>query len=345
MKHPFVHLLAAASIGLCGCTGGSAAESTAPLWTFENHAQELRDLSCPDGTEFQRPDSLVITASDIDRGSLEARQENLSGLTLSGAWHLQADSDAFGGLSGLDVLESGSLLAVTDDGKFVWIGIDAETGAPDGMGSIAKMRDEDGNVFPRKRDADAEDLVWRDGLAFVSFEQEHRIEAYDIERCGVAARAARVVNLSKRVDGRKLNNNQGAEALSFDGNTLKVGFETHFSGGSPVGQVRVDGHLAQRQQTEQPALFLLTGMDIANGLTAYVFRAYDPIRGARVIVQIERDGERIGEASLRSPLPTDNFEAIAIDETSDGRTRIWLLSDDNFNKNQRTLLLALDLTS
>lgn len=340
--------LAAILIGLSGCTGAAIApvesESIAPLWNYSDAAAELRALSCPAGTVFKRAQDMTITATQIDRGSASAQQENLTGVSLADAWHLTSDNDEFGGLSGLDILRSGSMLAVTDDGKFVWIGMDPETGSPDGIGSIAYMRDENGDIFPSKRSGDAEDLVYRDGLAIVSFEQDHRIAAYDLETCGAAAHAAPVTKLNKVIDRHTLKNNRGTEAIAFVDDALKVGFETHFSGGSPVGLVRVDGTLDQRQQTAQPPLFLMTGMDVADGLTAMVFRAYDPIRGARAIVQVQRDKETIAQATLRSPLPVDNFEAIAIGKSPSGKPRIWLISDDNFDEDQRTLLLALDLT-
>ena len=45
---------------------------------------------------------------------------------------------------------------------------------------------------------------------------------------------------------------------------------------------------------------------------------------------------------LKLPGTTDNFEGIAA-ETRNGRTRLYILSDDNFSPMQRTLLLAFDV--
>ena len=44
-------------------------------------------------------------------------------------------------------------------------------------------------------------------------------------------------------------------------------------------------------------------------------------------------------AVIRSPLPVDNFEAVAARAAPDGSVLIYLLSDDNFNAMERTLLL------
>lgn len=341
-------LLAASALAACTASDVQVSErgsskSDAPVWVFDAHAADLRERSCPDGVSFKRPDSLDLDVVEAKRGSASTRQLNIDGLKLSGAWHLKSDNDDFGGLSGLDVMRSGSLLAVSDDGKFVWLGIDPETAAPDGTGSITYLRNKDGKIFPNKRSADSEDLVFRDGLALVSFEQTHRIEAYDLESCGAAARAARVVKLDKVVAGKVLENNRGAEALALKNGQLTVGFEAHVSGGSPLGEVRVDGTLADLRRTRQPLLFMLTGMDVSDELTAQVFRAYDPARGVRAILRVSRDDKQIAEAVLKQPLPVDNFEALAIGRAPGGEPRIWLLSDDNFSDSQRTLLLAFDL--
>ena len=337
----------ASTVFVTACTGvadqSTSQSAEAPAWSYATWRADLRTESCPDGTSFATPDPLDIRVVEAERGSEDDRKAQLDGLVLAGAWALESRNSEFGGLSGLDQLGPDKLLAVTDDGKFVWIEIDRDTGAPDGSGSIAYMRDRDGKIFPSKRAADAEDLTLRDGLAFVSFEQEHRIFAYDLAACGKAARAAMVVKLNKVIEGRPLKNNRGAEALSFSGDTLKVGFETRRESGSPIGTVRVDGGLNDLELGEQPALFLLTGMDSTADLTATVYRAYDPIRGSRANVELVRDGVLIASAKLRSPLPVDNYESIAIGTAPDGATRLWLISDDNFNNDQRTLLLALDL--
>ena len=45
---------------------------------------------------------------------------------------------------------------------------------------------------------------------------------------------------------------------------------------------------------------------------------------------------------LKLPGTTDNFEGIAAERRGDG-VRLYILSDDNNNAPQRTLLLAFDL--
>jgi hypothetical protein len=39
----------------------------------------------------------------------------------------------------------------------------------------------------------------------------------------------------------------------------------------------------------------------------------------------------------------DNIEGIAVESRAGGSTRLWMISDDNFQRPLRTLLLAVDL--
>ena len=97
----------------------------------------------------------------------------------------------FGGLSGIDVLEDGNLLAVSDDGAFVWIDL-AEDGVTPMAARMSGMRDAAGKTMPGKAERDAEGLAYADGLALVSFEGNHRVLAFDVGKCGAAVRGAPV---------------------------------------------------------------------------------------------------------------------------------------------------------
>ncbi len=341
-------ILAIGMLSACAAADVQAPQAVEPnqptgTWSFAQQVDGLRSASCPEGSTYARPLPVALRVIEAERGNSGARERQLSGLTLAGAWQLESSEKDFGGLSGLAVVQPGSLLAINDAGAFFWIGIDAETGHPSEIGAMSYMLDARGDVFANKRDGDSEGLDFRDGLAIVSFEQEHRISAFDLGQCGAAARAAAVVSLPPVLDGMLLAENRGPEALSLVGDTLSVGYEMRKSGGSPVGSVNSDGSLSDIETTEQPLLYLMTGMDVEGDVSARIFRAYDPIRGARVILQVDRGGQRIAEGTFKRPLPVDNFEGVAIGTSPAGATRIWLISDDNFSANQRTLLLALDL--
>lgn len=338
-------ILVAFGFGLAACAAPEipAERSDAPVspWTYAASAEALRTASCPDGAAFERAQSLDISAREVARTI--ARPDDV--FDFAGAWHLTADDSNFGGLSGLDVMRSGSLLAVSDAGAFVWIGIDPETGVPDGLGSIAYMRGVDGTFLSGKTLGDAEGLAFQDGLALVSFEREHRIEAFDLEACGAGARAARVAKLPARVDGKRVPSNKGAEALTLlEDGQLRAGYEFRVQGGSPAGLVMTDGALSQIEYSGQPSVYLQTGMDQSDGVTAQLFRAYDPVQGNRNLIYIYGSEGLIEKLELKPPMAVDNFEGIALGQNPQGQLRVWIISDDNFNPDkQRTLLFAFDL--
>ncbi|MEO1643178.1 MAG: hypothetical protein AAFR74_07555, partial [Pseudomonadota bacterium] len=143
------YVLAICLLALVGCTSqgpDGSVDNTAPSaanepWSFDKEAPDLRAASCPEGQTFERAVDMDISVTEIDLGPETAQGDQLQDMTFAGAWHLTADDPNFGGLSGLDTLRSGSLVAISDAGAWVWIGIDAETGAPDGIGSLVAISD------------------------------------------------------------------------------------------------------------------------------------------------------------------------------------------------------------
>ena len=89
--------------------------------------------------------------------------------------------------------------------------------------------------------------------------------------------------------------------------------------------------------------YALTGADFTEWGYADLYLAYDPVRGNRTKVKVHKSGDLIASATLKPPLPVDNFEGIAFGVSPEGKTRLWLISDNNFNDKQRTLLFAFDL--
>ena len=48
-------------------------------------------------------------------------------------------------------------------------------------------------------------------------------------------------------------------------------------------------------------------------------------------------------ATMNVIMTIDNFEGIAAKAMPDGRVRLYVISDDNFSKKQRTLLMIYDV--
>ena len=90
----------------------------------------------------------------------------------------------------------------------------------------------------------------------------------------------------------------------------------------------------------------------AGGELFAVFRHFSPLTGPRAYVKkysVYKSGDNfeLGEGklllSLRRPSAVDNFEGIAVRRTQDGVVRLYLVSDDNFSRNQRSLLFVFNV--
>jgi hypothetical protein len=348
--------------GLPGCAApgedtlpaAASASVTAPpaqdLWNFDTSADAIRAASCGDSTD---PAS-GLAPLDFSAQPLNAKQTEVlsgrlpEGADLAGAWVLGATDPNFGGLSGISVVDDNTLLAISDSGG--WVSLSLENGAPSGA-SLGYMRGADGKFLNGKFENDAEDVAYRDGIALVSFERDFRMEAFATGTCGAAAKAVRVAKLPVSHDGRAIDQNEGPEAMTLTpSGTLRFGYEGASDSLSPLGRVLANGAGEwSGGAAPNPAGFALVSMATVSlpslsepERTVYLYRAFDPLRGARSVL-VWGDGAT-QKLTLSRPVMTDNFEGMAVQPTGPDTARIWLVSDDNFTKLQRTLLYAVDVT-
>ena len=118
-------------------------------------------------------------------------------------------------------------------------------------------------------------------------------------------------------------------------------------GGEASGQTwicKLSGACVEDRKVEKAADFFLVAVaPLDDGRIAYLLRAWDPIRGSRIILTLlDAKGAEIARMALAKPLTVDNFEGLAAVPGRDGAIRFYLISDDNFSASQRTLLLAFD---
>ncbi|WP_299951115.1 esterase-like activity of phytase family protein [Hyphomonas sp. BRH_c22] len=319
--------------------------SETALWSFDTAVQSLRGHSCPAGTPAVEPTAIAIAAVPINLNDADATPPLPDSVVFAGGWRLTSGNVNFGGLSGIETLPDGNLLTVSDFGAFVWIGL--SDGYPDGTGNLAYMLGADGTQLSGKSAGDAEGLAFRDGLALVSFERDHRIEAFDLANCGANARAAPVAGLPFDVAGKPIDDNHGAEALSLQpAGTIEFGLESFGGGASPLGAVLATGKgVLTGDMAPNPKGYSLVGFDETTDATGEpvsvtLYRSYDPIRGNRNIITWTRSDIEI---KLKRPMTVDNFEGIAAEILDADTMRIWLISDNNFSDRQQTLLFAFDI--
>lgn len=193
----------------------------------------------------------------------------------------------------------------------------------------------DGAVLAPKINADAEGLaLLPDGRVLVSFERDHRIWSYG---AGADSPPERV-----STPRHPFGDNQGIEGLAPapGGRWLALGEE----GGAWLCDATACEALPNAP-TEYPDGFLTTGADIdpAGGWFIVQRRFAPPLNMQARVRRMAPDGT-LSEPliHLSPPASTDNFEGIAAVTTADG-VRLYLLSDDNNNVLQKTLMLAFDL--
>jgi hypothetical protein len=271
--------------------------------------------------------------------------ERIGDLAVLAGFVLESPQARFGGLSGLHVFADGRLLAVADSGEWFLAELDRdpETGAPLGLRNarMALMRDESGQPFPTKEAGDAEDLaVLPDGRIAVSFEHTQSIRLYDLFGAGPMAPAAAGPPLAETA---RLGANRGLEALASIDEALIVGAERgHRAGPLPVWRVALGAELpvAPAYTLRAPFGYGLTAFAADEQRLWVVQRFFAPGLGLRVRLLEANLPDEPGpiamteRAVVAAPNPVDNFEGIAVNNGL-----IYVISDDNFSEDQRTLLL------
>jgi hypothetical protein len=295
---------------------------------------------------FARPFAFAPTAGTPHPAGAEVR----------GALELAATGpDAVHGLSGL-VWCSGVLHAVSDQGELLDIAPEMRGGTLAGARLLSRRPLQDDTGAPlRGRARDAEGLALA-GCAprpefFVSFEQHQRVVRFDAAGRPLApvltpARFARALS--------EVPANSGLEALTLHPRLgLVAGLEYPAHGLS--GQILSFG--SQPAAWRYPPLAhkgALVGMEtLADGrLLALERRFLSPWKPLIISLQIldlpppengtvpqTPHAQSLARFSSTEGWPVDNFEALALD--ADGG--LFLLSDDNANPRQKTLLVYLKI--
>jgi len=308
-----------------------------------------------DLTRRPAPGPLVAQSIPLDPRNPDRRR--LGRLDYAGGLVLGAgSSSSFGGLSDMVVTPASTpdrltVTSVTDEGQLARfeIVLDARGGLA-GAGNLlmADLHENGSPVGRGKARGDAEGLAFADGQAFVAFEVDNRVLAM-ADPFDPSASARRLPLPQAVLD---LPSGEGLEALAAadfaDEALLAMGGEQGPIWLCPRRAVDATGC---RQIVERPpeALFRLTAMTHIPGSRDFValYRAIDPLRGWRARIEHltpASDGySSVNLARLGGPLTVDNFEGVAITPLSDGDGwRLYIVSDDNFRAEQRTLLLAFD---
>jgi hypothetical protein len=297
---------------------------------------------------------LRVAARAVDLVSEDAALRTVGPLVYRGGLDLASDDPRFGGLSGLHVEADGRLIAVSDRGDFFVARLTLDDDG-DLVGLVdprlAAMRDAEGRPFPKKDEADSEDIArLPDGRFAVSFEQTHNIRIYDLAGKGPNTAPDREIALAGT---EALKPNESLESLAPFGDRLLTAGEGFTSRGAPfwITPLASDALPAPAGRISTRDFYGLVALAaLPDGDYLAMERFFAPVLGVRIHMRrVERAGLEAGRwegadlADFAPPAALDNFEGLAVVPNADGSVRLYMIADDNFSPNQRTLLYAFDL--
>lgn len=302
-----------------------------------------------------------ITATQITTYKNQPVDTQVDGLIWRGGIVMQSARDDFGGLSGITFTGMGHQLAmVTDEGNFVTGHLIYDDGGhPLGIGGgmLYPIKNSKGVELPRQfaRDAEAIETIMRDGkpaAVRVGFENLTRVADFDLEN-GRPTGAATEVWIPEWLE--QLRNNTSLESVCIAppaspvaGSTILItesakdgdGFAGYMLGNADRGNfsVKPTSGLNPTDCAFLPDGDLLI-LERGTSLISFTMQVRR-VPAAEVKPGNMLDGEVIltGAGS-----DIDNMEGIAVHEGPNGETRIAIISDDNFNSWERTLLLEFSL--
>ena len=264
------------------------------------------------------------------------------GVRFAGGVELVLEPDSpLHSLSDLKLVDDDDFLSVSDAGDLVRgrLRLD-DAGRIEGVDALRHRRLTlpDGSPITDKADGDAEALFLDpEGRLAVAFERRHRLWSYG----PLDALTAPTPLASPETD---FPLNSGMEGVSAAPGGWRVAGE---SGG--VWDCTTRGCRVVVAPPPEPVAdsdYRITGMDRdpdGDGFWVVERRFRPPVDVRARIRRMAADGS-LGPVLVELSLPStvDNFEGIAAIERGDG-VRLYVLSDDNNNPRQRTLLLAFDV--
>ena len=290
--------------------------------------------------------TLRFAAVPLD--AADPARQRLGALLYLGGWELTGDSPRFGGISALHA-EAGEALALSDAGTLFRFALPA---GPAGREPVRMVPLPDGPGPPtRKSNRDTESMLVRGPWLWAGFERHNMVWRY--RRADLAATAR-----AQPEALRRWRSNGGPEAMArlADGRFLVLA-EGPDDGLATSEAVLFDGdpaepgtRVARLRYRRVPGYRVTDAAVLPDGRLLLLNRRFAWLEGFSAVITVAdtralREGATIAGreiAALRAPVSVDNMEGLSV-ARENGRTIVWLASDDNFFPLQRTLLLKFAL--
>lgn len=300
----------------------------------------------------------ITTFKDAQIGELADELIWLGGL------EMEASDKNFGGLSDITFLgDARHIVMVTDRGRFYSGALTYDdAGTLTGFANVerSRIKNSKGNDLPRRfaQDAESLDTVFRDGQAVavrVGFENLTRVADFSLTnlRPGGPAREVTIPDfLAQTRTNSTLESACIAPATSpVAGSTLLIAEKISAPNGGDTAFL-LGNRDRGRLTLESSGAFSPTACAfLPNGDLLVLQRAIGLLNFRMRLVRIagenvEPGTHLVGRTILQAAgADVDNMEGLAVHKDSKGRVRITIISDDNFNSWERTILLQFALTA
>jgi len=310
------------------------------------------------------PQPMAVHAEPITSfDKLSSGRTRFGKLEWIGGVRLLTEDKMFGGLSGIALDEDGAgFVAVSDAGLWLTGKLTYDNGRPTGMTNVrvGPLKALDGSLLARDRDRDAEAVVLTDGTTargrlLVSFEQNHRIGAFDIGPDGVSAPKSYIRPDTRRGRMSALSGFEAIEVLRggrYKGATIAFAERLHDAEGRHTGWLWAKGKWQPFSLTDIGGFDITEAAALPDGGLMLLERRFRWTEGVKMRIRriaasdiapgARLDGEVLLEATMAQAI--DNMEGLAVHEDRNGALILTVLSDDNYNPAlQKTLLLQFRL--
>jgi hypothetical protein len=313
--------------------------------------------------DLQKPVPVTVTVAPITSFFKNGGGTRFGQLEWRGGLVLSADTEKFGGYSGVLLSPDGrDLIAVSDAGGWLSARIEYKGSRPVGLtdASLGAIMAVDGKPLRRNRDRDAEEIALSAGTlekgeVLVSFERQNRIVRYRLTSAGLQ----RPIEIIDPPPALRRQSVDGMEAMTvlkggpFAGRMVAFS-ENAGQDGRHDGWIWIGDTPKPLDVVSHGGFALTAAASLDDGTLLLLERRFTIFEGVRMRLRridpaavkpgAVLDGEVLIEADLSSEI--DNMEALGVHKDPSGQTVLTIISDDNFNRTlQRTLLLQFTLPS
>jgi hypothetical protein len=339
-----------------GCLIGAVAACLAVAMASPAQAQCVgADSSVP----------VTVEAKPLAAFSLRAPDQRRFGVVeYLGGLELKSSHREFGGFSAIRVEPDGQhFVSLSDRGWWLTGRIVYDQGQPAGIDDarMAPMLGPDGRTLRARGWWDTESLAERDGWLYVGIERVNRILRFDFARCGFRARGMEYPAVATAASHPLYSNlpiNKGLEALTFaprSGGLAGALIAFSERGLDPAGNIRaflVGGATPGEFSVKRRDDFDISdSVTLPSGNVLLLERRFSwwtgmAIRLRRIAMSDIAPGALIDGADLLFADMTyeiDNMEGLSVHTDASSAIVLTMISDDNFNFLQRTVLLQFKL--